>query len=80
MIVDSACEDRRLHRYRPRLRKCVHPAIQFRARGRNRALLLDPSACVLYAITDRLLVYVEPDVIHILLRSLPACSLNQRPR
>src|SRR3954447_14185580 len=65
MIVDPAGEDRRFHRYRPGRWKSFHPAIQVRACCRNRALLLDPAAYVLYAVADRLLVNVEPDVLHI---------------
>jgi hypothetical protein len=35
---------------------------------------------VLHAVADRLLVYIQSDVIHMFSRSLRACSLNQRHR
>jgi hypothetical protein len=43
-------------------------------------LLVNLSARILDAETNALLVYVQSDVIHMPLRSLRGCGLNQRGR
>jgi AraC-like DNA-binding protein len=51
------------------------------ASGRsNVAFLLNPTTHVLHSVADRLLVYVQSDVIHMSSRSLRGRSLNQRRR
>jgi hypothetical protein len=64
MIVDPAAEDRRLHGNTPWLRECLHPTVQLASGRSNLAFLLYPATRVLHAVADRLLVYVQSDVIH----------------
>ena len=64
MIVDPAGENRCFHRHGPWLGKSLHPAVQFPARRPNFAFLVDLAARILHAIADRLLVNIQPDVIH----------------
>src|SRR5438552_18114602 len=71
MIVDPASKDRCLHRHRPRLRKNLHPAVQVVTRCSDLAFIVDPAACVLDAVADRLLVNVQSDVIHMFVEEPP---------
>ena len=64
MIVDPAGENRVLHRHRSGLRKSLYPAIQFASRGTNLAFLVNLTAGIFNAVTDRLLVNIKSDVIH----------------
>jgi hypothetical protein len=80
VVVDPAAEDRCLHRNGPRLEQSLHPQVQLAAGRSNLAFLLYPATHVLHAVADRLLVYVQSDVIHMSSRSLRGCSLNQRRR
>src|SRR5882724_1057333 len=64
MIVDPASENRCFHGHRPGLRKRLHPAVQFPAGCSDLAFLVNLTAGIFDAITDRLLVNIEPDVIH----------------
>ena len=73
-------EDRRFHGDRAGLRYRPNPAVQFAARGSNLALLVHTASRVLHAIADRLLVYIESYEVHMSLRSLRGCSLNQLGR
>jgi hypothetical protein len=70
MIVDPAAKDRRLHRHHPWLGQSLHPAVQLSPGRPDLAFLLDPGTHVLHAVADRLLVYVQSDLIHISSRSL----------
>src|SRR5437867_8414598 len=78
MIVDPAGENRCFHGYGPGLRKRLHPAVQFPACCSDLAFLVNLTARILDAVADRLLVNIQSDVIHMSLRSLRGCSLNQR--
>src|SRR2546425_8780083 len=78
VIVDPAGENRCFHGYGPGLRKRLHPAVQFPACCSDLAFLVDLTARILDAVADRLLVNIQSDVIHMSLRSLRGCSLNQR--
>jgi len=80
VIVDPASENGRFHRPRPGLRKILHPAVQFPACCSDLAFLVNLTARILDAVADRLLVNIQSDVIHMSLRSLRGCSLNQRSR
>src|SRR5271165_1873680 len=66
MIIDPAREDRGFHGYAPRLRKSLHPAIQFASRCPDLAFLQDLPTRILHAIADRFLVNIQADVIHTL--------------
>src|SRR5260370_22601022 len=68
MIVDPAGEEGGFHGRRPRLRKCLHPSIQIKSRGGNRAFGVDAATAILHAIAHGFLVNIEPDVIHTLHR------------
>src|SRR5213080_1185925 len=78
MIVDPAAENRCFYGYGPGLRKRLHPAVQFPACCSDLAFLVNLTARILDAVADRLLVNIQSDVIHMSLRSLRGCSLNQR--
>src|SRR5437016_7409278 len=78
LIVDPAGENRCFHGYGPGLRKRLHPAVQFPAFCSDLAFLVNLTARILDAVADRLLVNIQSDVIHMSLRSLRGCSLNQR--
>ena len=80
MIVDPAGENRCFHCHRPRLRKCLHPVVQFPSRCPNLAFVVNLTAGILDTVADRLLANIQPDVIHMSLRSLRDCCLNQRSR
>src|SRR5438270_232728 len=71
MIINPTCEDTGFYSHRPWLRKSLHPAIQFSTRRRDRPSLLDVTSDIFHAVADRLLVYVEPDVIHIFVEEPP---------
>jgi hypothetical protein len=62
MVINPACEDACLHRRCARLRKRLHPAIQLRTSRWNRSFPLNLPAHILYAIADRLLVNVAPNI------------------
>jgi hypothetical protein len=64
MIVDPARENRCFHGHCPWLWKRLGPAIQFASRGSDLAFLMDLPARILDAVADRLLVNIQPDVIH----------------
>jgi hypothetical protein len=64
MIIDPAGEDRCLHRHCPCSNKSLHPAVQIVAGCSDRAFVVDPTACILYAVANRLLVNIQSDVIH----------------
>src|SRR5580700_5410380 len=66
MIIDPAREDSRFHRYAPRLRKSLHPAVQFASRCPDLAFLQHLPARILDAIANRFLVNIQADVIHTL--------------
>jgi hypothetical protein len=65
-------------RHGPGLRKRLHPAVQFVSRCSVLTFLVDLPARIFHAIADRFLVNIQPDLIHMSLRSLRGCSLNQR--
>jgi hypothetical protein len=65
MIVDPAAEDRRLHRHRPRLGQSLHPAVQLTSGRSDLTFLLHSATHVLHAVADRLLVYVQSNIVHI---------------
>src|SRR5260370_15072222 len=65
VIIDPAREDRRLHGDHPWLRKSLQPAVQVASRRTDLALPVNLTAGILDAIADRLLVNIQPDVIHI---------------
>src|SRR6266516_7061930 len=71
MIVDPAREDACFHCRRPRLRKCLHPAIQVSTSRWNRPFPLNLTAYIFDAVADRLLVNVEPNVIHMFVEEPP---------
>jgi len=58
MIVDPAGEHGGFHRYRPRLGESLHPPVQVEPRSRNLAFGVNPTAGILHAVTDRLLVNI----------------------
>src|SRR5262249_6920164 len=64
MIVDPPREERRFHRSCPRLRQRLHPQVQIQPRGWNLTFPVNLAAAVLHAVTDLLLVNIQPDVIH----------------
>ena len=64
MIVDPAGKNRCFHGHCPWLRKSFHPAVQFASRSSDLAFLVDLPAGILDAVADRLLVNIQPDVIH----------------
>src|SRR5450755_3256084 len=66
MIIDPAREDRGFHPYAPRLRKSLHPAVQFASRGSDLAFPQDLPARSLDAIADRFLVNIQAYVAHTL--------------
>src|ERR1700691_4769468 len=71
MVIDPPAEDGGLHGHRPGLGQARHPAVQFPPGGTDLALLLHSATGVLYAVADRLLVYVQSDVIHIVSEEPP---------
>src|SRR5947199_112291 len=71
MIVDPAREDACFHRHGPGLRKCLDPAIQLGASCAYRALPVYLATRILNAVANRLLVNVEPDVIHMFVEEPP---------
>lgn len=71
MIIDPAREDAGFHCRRPRLRKCLHPAIQVGTSRWNRPFPLNLPAYIFHAVADCLLVNVEPDVIHMFVEEPP---------
>ena len=74
VVVDPASEDRRFHRYHPWLRQSPHLAVQLSPSRSKLAFLLDLPTDILHAVADRLLVYIQSDVIHMSSRSLCDCS------
>jgi hypothetical protein len=58
MIVNPAGKNRGFHRDRLRLRKRLHPAVEFAARCPNLALSVNLTARILDAVADRLLVNI----------------------
>ena len=64
VIVDPAAEDRRFHRNGPRLRQRLHPTVQLAPGRPDLAFLQNPATHVLHAVADRLLVYVQSDIVH----------------
>src|SRR3954447_11968677 len=71
MIIDPARENACFHRHCPRLRKCLHPAIQVTTSRWNRPFPLNLPAYIFDAVADRLLVHVEPDAIHMFVEEPP---------
>jgi hypothetical protein len=71
VIVDPPGEDRRFHGDHVGLRKCLDPAVQLAARRSDLAFLMDLTGRVLHAIADRLLLYIQSDVIHIVSEEPP---------
>ena len=71
MIVDPSSEDRCLHGNDSRLRKRSYPCVEFQPARSDFALAMDLAAGIFDAITDRLLVNVEPDVIHMSVEEPP---------
>jgi len=80
MIVDPAGNNRCLQGYSPWVGKSLDPAVQFPSRSSDLAFLVNLTARILHAIADRFLVNIQPDVIHMSLRSLRGYCLNQRSR
>src|SRR5208283_654823 len=66
MIIDPAREDRGFHGYAPRLRKSLHPAVQFASRCPDLAFLQDLPTPILDAVANRFFVNIQADVIHTL--------------
>ena len=79
MIVDSAGKNLCLHGYTPWVGKSLDPALQFPSRSSYLAFLVNLTARILHAIADHFLVNIQPDVMHMSLRSLRG-RLNQRSR
>ena len=77
VVVDPARKHGRFHRHRPGLRQRPNPLPQALPRRRNRALRQHLATEVLHAITDRLLVDVQPDEVHTGHEEPPWMSLNQ---
>ena len=67
----SSAQIHSLHSCHPRPRKNLHPAIKIRACRRNRPVLLSSATHVFHAVADRLLVNVEPNVIHMFVEEPP---------
>src|SRR5271168_2708171 len=65
MVVDPAAEDRRFHGNRSRLGKCLDPAVQFAPCRSDLAVLKHLASRILDTVTDRLLVYIQSDIVHI---------------
>ena len=79
VVVDPAREHGGFHRRGPRLRQCFDPTVQVKACGGNRSFGVNRATAVLHAVADRLLVNIQPDVIHRLYGGASLVSLNQRP-
>ena len=77
VVVDPARKHGRFHRHRPGLRQRPNPLPQALPRRRNLALRQHLATDVLHAITDRLLVDVQPDEVHTGHEEPPWMSLNQ---
>src|SRR6185312_945385 len=71
MVIDPPAEHRCFHRDGARLRESSHPRVQLAPRGANLAFLMHTTSRVLHAIADRLLVYVQSDVVHVLSEEPP---------
>ena len=71
MVIDPARKNGRLHRNRAGLWKSSNPRIQLAPRRANFAFPLDTTRRVLHAIADRLLVYVQSDVLHVVSEEPP---------
>ena len=64
MIINPPGENRRFHGGHPELRKGLDPRIQLTPGGADLAFTVHMTSCVLHAIADRPLVYIQSDVIH----------------
>jgi len=71
MVVNPAGEDRRFHGDHPGLRQSPDPHIKLASGRTDLALLQHTTSRVLHAITDRLLVHIQSDVIHIVSEEPP---------
>src|SRR5664279_4775644 len=77
VVVDPARKHGRFHRHRPGLQQRPYPLLEALPGRRNLALRQHLATDVLYAITDRLLVDVQPDEVHTGHEEPPWMSLNQ---
>lgn len=64
VVINPSGEDRRFHGDHAGLWHRPDPAVQFPARRSDLDFLIHTASCVLHAIADRLLVYIQSDVIH----------------
>src|ERR1700735_1765911 len=71
MVINPACENRRFHRDGAGLGKGSDPRVQFAPGRTNLAFPVHTASRVLHAIADRLLVYVQSDVVHIVSEEPP---------
>src|SRR5579862_4447348 len=71
MVIDPPAEHRCFHRDGARLRKRSHPSVQLAPARADFAFLMHTTSRVLHAIADRLLVYVQPDVVHVVSEEPP---------
>ena len=71
VIVNPAREDRRLHSDHPGLGKCDDPGVQLVPRRTDLPFTVHTTSRVLHAKTDRLLVNIQSDVIHIVSEEPP---------
>jgi hypothetical protein len=74
VIVDSAAEDLRFHRDRPRLGQSLHPAIQLAPSRPDLAFLLNPATHVLHAVADRLFVNVQSYIQFVIVIEEPSVA------
>src|SRR5260370_19433671 len=71
MVVDPACKDRRFHGNRSLLWKCLHPAVQFAPCRPNLAFPVHLASRILDTVTDRLLVNIKSDEVHMVSEEPP---------
>ena len=71
MIVDPACEDRRLQGHHPGLGKGLDPGIQLAPGRADLAFPVYMTSHILHAVADRFLVNVKSDVVHIVSEEPP---------
>jgi hypothetical protein len=63
--ANPASKDRRFHGNRSRLGKCLDPAVQFAPCRSGLAVLKHLASRILDTVTDRLLVYIQSDIVHL---------------
>src|ERR1700733_9512477 len=71
VVINPSGKDRRFHGDHAGLWHRPDPSVQFPASRSDLAFLIHTASCVLHAIADRLLVYIQSDVIHIVSEEPP---------